>query len=187
MSLIFRYVSCVVGCPVEGAIPPSKVAYVAKELHDMGCFEISLGDTIGVGTPGNLLTAFCFPWHKYVWIEWGAANLELVKICWKTLFLLHWGVHIYQPIYHIYFFKLNGFPNYVLFPKFILLLFYLRYCCTHAWSCNGCCSCWEAGRSLSWHLWAISSKHFNIPPSNPNACQTLFYICLSLIISTYWA
>lgn len=67
MLLIFsRYVSCVVGCPVEGAIPPSKVAYVAKELHDMGCFEISLGDTIGVGTPGTLLAAFCFPSHKYV-------------------------------------------------------------------------------------------------------------------------
>ncbi|KAH9766002.1 Hydroxymethylglutaryl-CoA lyase [Citrus sinensis] len=49
------YVSCVVGCPVEGAIPPSKVAYVAKELHDMGCFEISLGDTIGVGTPGTVV------------------------------------------------------------------------------------------------------------------------------------
>ncbi|CAL5428201.1 unnamed protein product [Camellia sinensis] len=49
------YVSCVVGCPVEGAISPSKVAHVAKELHDMGCFEISLGDTIGVGTPGNVL------------------------------------------------------------------------------------------------------------------------------------
>ncbi|XP_059665428.1 hydroxymethylglutaryl-CoA lyase, mitochondrial [Cornus florida] len=49
------YVSCVVGCPVEGAIPPSKVAYVAKELHDMGCFEISLGDTIGVATPGTVL------------------------------------------------------------------------------------------------------------------------------------
>lgn len=49
-----RYVSCAVGCPVEGAIAPSKVAYVAKELHDMGCFEISLADTIGVGTPGNL-------------------------------------------------------------------------------------------------------------------------------------
>lgn len=48
-----RYVSCAIGCPVEGPIPPSKVAYVAKELHDMGCFEISLGDTIGVGTPGN--------------------------------------------------------------------------------------------------------------------------------------
>ncbi|XP_061364266.1 hydroxymethylglutaryl-CoA lyase, mitochondrial-like isoform X2 [Gastrolobium bilobum] len=44
------YVSCVVGCPVEGPIPLSKVAYVAKELYDMGCFEISLGDTIGVGT-----------------------------------------------------------------------------------------------------------------------------------------
>ncbi|KAJ4722094.1 hydroxymethylglutaryl-CoA lyase, mitochondrial [Melia azedarach] len=49
------YVSCVVGCPVEGAIPPSKVAYVAKELHDMGCFEISLGDTIGIGTPGTVV------------------------------------------------------------------------------------------------------------------------------------
>ncbi|XP_061372578.1 hydroxymethylglutaryl-CoA lyase, mitochondrial-like [Gastrolobium bilobum] len=49
------YVSCVVGCPVEGPIPPSKVAYVAKELYDMGCFEISLGDTIGVGTPGTIV------------------------------------------------------------------------------------------------------------------------------------
>lgn len=50
-----RYVSCAIGCPVEGEISPSKVAYVAKELHDMGCFEISLGDTIGVATPGNVL------------------------------------------------------------------------------------------------------------------------------------
>ncbi|XVF04825.1 hypothetical protein REPUB_Repub05bG0118700 [Reevesia pubescens] len=49
------YVSCVVGCPVEGAIPPSKVAYVAKELYSMGCFEISLGDTIGVATPGTVV------------------------------------------------------------------------------------------------------------------------------------
>jgi hydroxymethylglutaryl-CoA lyase len=43
----------VIGCPVEGAIDPSKVAYVAKELYNMGCSEISLGDTIGVGTPGT--------------------------------------------------------------------------------------------------------------------------------------
>ncbi|XP_043721824.1 hydroxymethylglutaryl-CoA lyase, mitochondrial-like isoform X2 [Telopea speciosissima] len=49
------YVSCVVGCPVEGPVPPSNVAYVAKELYDMGCFEISLGDTIGVGTPGSVV------------------------------------------------------------------------------------------------------------------------------------
>lgn len=34
-------------------VPPSQVAFVAKELYEMGCFEISLGDTIGVGTPGN--------------------------------------------------------------------------------------------------------------------------------------
>ncbi|KAK8957248.1 hypothetical protein KSP39_PZI001273 [Platanthera zijinensis] len=49
------YVSCVVGCPVEGAVPPSKVSYVAKELYEMGCSEISLGDTIGVGTPGTVI------------------------------------------------------------------------------------------------------------------------------------
>jgi isopropylmalate/homocitrate/citramalate synthase len=49
-----RYVSCVVGCPVEGVVHPSNVAYVAKELYDMGCAEISLGDTIGVATPGML-------------------------------------------------------------------------------------------------------------------------------------
>ncbi|CAH1436065.1 unnamed protein product [Lactuca virosa] len=49
------YVSCVIGCPVDGMTPPSKVAYVAKELHDMGCYEISLGDTIGIGTPGTVI------------------------------------------------------------------------------------------------------------------------------------
>ncbi|WP_447895928.1 hydroxymethylglutaryl-CoA lyase [Vreelandella sp. GE22] len=45
------YVSCVLGCPYEGAIAPEKVAEVARALYAMGCFEISLGDTIGVGTP----------------------------------------------------------------------------------------------------------------------------------------
>jgi hydroxymethylglutaryl-CoA lyase len=45
------YVSCVIGCPYQGAVAPSAVAEVAAELHGMGCYEISLGDTIGVGTP----------------------------------------------------------------------------------------------------------------------------------------
>lgn len=44
------YVSCVLGCPYEGKIPLSNVVRVSKALYDMGCFEISLGDTIGVGT-----------------------------------------------------------------------------------------------------------------------------------------
>jgi hydroxymethylglutaryl-CoA lyase len=39
------------GCPYEGEIAPTQVAHVAKALLDMGCYEISLGDTIGVGTP----------------------------------------------------------------------------------------------------------------------------------------
>lgn len=45
------YVSCVMGCPYEGEISPSAVADVSKRLIDMGCYEISLGDTIGTGTP----------------------------------------------------------------------------------------------------------------------------------------
>lgn len=46
------YVSCVLGCPYEGEVAPQAVASVARELHAMGCHEISLGDTIGVGTAG---------------------------------------------------------------------------------------------------------------------------------------
>ncbi len=45
------YISCVLGCPFEGEIKPKAVAEVAKTLWDLGCYEISLGDTIGVGTP----------------------------------------------------------------------------------------------------------------------------------------
>ncbi|XP_068793495.1 3-hydroxymethyl-3-methylglutaryl-CoA lyase, cytoplasmic isoform X2 [Struthio camelus] len=48
------YVSCALGCPYEGNITPAKVAEVSKRLYSMGCYEISLGDTIGVGTPGSM-------------------------------------------------------------------------------------------------------------------------------------
>jgi hydroxymethylglutaryl-CoA lyase len=47
------YVSCVLGCPYEGEIEPERVADVAGALFEMGCYEVSLGDTIGVGTPGK--------------------------------------------------------------------------------------------------------------------------------------
>jgi hydroxymethylglutaryl-CoA lyase len=46
------YVSCVMGCPYEGKVSPVKVSKVSKRLLDLGCYEVSLGDTIGVGTPG---------------------------------------------------------------------------------------------------------------------------------------
>ncbi|KAJ3182178.1 hypothetical protein HDU85_003220 [Gaertneriomyces sp. JEL0708] len=48
------YVSVVVGCPYDGAVDPKKVAFVSEKLLEMGCYEISLGDTIGVGTPGKM-------------------------------------------------------------------------------------------------------------------------------------
>lgn len=48
------YVSCVVGCPYEGDVPPDKVRHVAAQLMQMGCYEVSLGDTTGVGTPADI-------------------------------------------------------------------------------------------------------------------------------------
>ncbi len=45
------YVSCVLGCPYQGEVALAEVARVAAALHDLGCYEISLGDTIGLGTP----------------------------------------------------------------------------------------------------------------------------------------
>jgi hydroxymethylglutaryl-CoA lyase len=47
------YLSCVLGCPYEGEVAPARVAEVAAALYEMGCYEVSLGDTIGVGTPGR--------------------------------------------------------------------------------------------------------------------------------------
>jgi len=49
------YVSCVVACPYDGAIAPGKVADVAARLHELGSHEVSLGDTMGVGTPASVL------------------------------------------------------------------------------------------------------------------------------------
>ena len=48
------YVSCVVGCPYAGTVDPQKTAEIAKILFDMGCYEVSLGDTIGVGNPDSI-------------------------------------------------------------------------------------------------------------------------------------
>ncbi|QOY63678.1 hydroxymethylglutaryl-CoA lyase [Lysobacter sp. H21R4] len=47
------YVSTVLGCPYQGEVPVAEVVRVARELHQMGCYEVSLGDTIGIGTPGK--------------------------------------------------------------------------------------------------------------------------------------
>jgi len=47
------YISCVLGCPYEGDVAPDAVAAVARALDEMGCYEVSLGDTIGTGTPAK--------------------------------------------------------------------------------------------------------------------------------------
>lgn len=48
------YVSCVIACPVDGAVAPESVARVAQRLWELGSYEVSLGDTIGVGTPDSV-------------------------------------------------------------------------------------------------------------------------------------
>src|SRR5690606_5080345 len=48
-----RYVSTVLGCPYQGEVPLADVVRVAGRLHALGCYEVSLGDTIGIGTPGK--------------------------------------------------------------------------------------------------------------------------------------
>jgi len=48
------YVSCIAGCPYDGDVPAAEVAFMAQALADMGCYEISLGDTIGVGTAAQI-------------------------------------------------------------------------------------------------------------------------------------
>ena len=50
------YVSCVVACPYDGPIAPGNVAYVASKLEAMGCYQVSLGDTIGAGIPASILS-----------------------------------------------------------------------------------------------------------------------------------
>lgn len=47
------YISCVMGCPYEGEVNLNKVNEVVNKLFDMGCYEVSLGDTIGKGNPGK--------------------------------------------------------------------------------------------------------------------------------------
>ena len=61
------YVSCVMGCPYEGDVEPKRVDEVASALLEMGCYEVSLGDTIGVGTPEKtaaLLAALSVPTER---------------------------------------------------------------------------------------------------------------------------
>ena len=53
----WSYVSCVLGCPYQGSIEPSAVARVAQKMLEMGCYEVSLGDTIGIGNPGKKTAA----------------------------------------------------------------------------------------------------------------------------------
>ena len=53
--IVRGYVSCVIECPYDGKADPETVAWVAERMIEMGCYEVSLGDTIGAGTPGTFV------------------------------------------------------------------------------------------------------------------------------------
>ena len=79
------YVSCVTDCPYDGATPPKQVADVASALLDMGCYEISLGDTIGKGNPQTISTMLdavleSIPAHKLAGHYHNTGNLAIVNI-----------------------------------------------------------------------------------------------------------
>ncbi|MDF2867110.1 MAG: hydroxymethylglutaryl-CoA lyase, mitochondrial-like isoform [Gammaproteobacteria bacterium] len=52
------YLSCAFGCPYEGKVTPAKVIAIAEQLYQLGCYEISIGDTIGIATPNQAFTLF---------------------------------------------------------------------------------------------------------------------------------
>ena len=52
--MCYSYVSCIAGCPYEGKMAPEKVAELARTFYEMGSYEISLGDTIGIGFPDQI-------------------------------------------------------------------------------------------------------------------------------------
>ena len=71
------------GCPLEGYVAPAKVAHVAKLLYEMGCSEISLGDTIGVSTPGNVSFVCCHLCFtgNIGFVCSASVCIEMLKVC----------------------------------------------------------------------------------------------------------
>jgi hypothetical protein len=77
------YVSCVVGCPYDGSIEPKNVAGVAARLKELSCYEISLGDTIGVGTPVSVLRMLEAV-AKDVPVECLAGHYTMTRTAWRS-------------------------------------------------------------------------------------------------------
>ena len=71
--IVARYVSCVMGCPYEGDVPIPQVVEVSQRLFEMGCYELSLGDTIGVGTAGKSKLNY------FQWIICGRQNTGVIR------------------------------------------------------------------------------------------------------------
>ncbi|KAM4835764.1 3-hydroxymethyl-3-methylglutaryl-CoA lyase, cytoplasmic [Thomomys bottae] len=96
------YVSCALGCPYEGSMSPQKVTEVSKRLYAMGCYQISLGDTTGVGTPGSMTRMLesvrkeippCRPLHEeqsQPWLREVTATLPSPSRCSHIAVLKEW-------------------------------------------------------------------------------------------------
>jgi hypothetical protein len=76
------YVSCMVDCPYEGAIDPRQVAQVVKKLYEMGCYEVSLGDTIGTATPDRVKKSGRLVWLNSMLRYW--LDISIIPMAWPS-------------------------------------------------------------------------------------------------------
>lgn len=91
------------GCPYQGPVAPETVATVAKTMFDMGCYEISLGDTIGVGTPGPSLSLALWPDERVALTSLRrsclcsvASTLEMLRATKQVVPVEHLAVHFHD-------------------------------------------------------------------------------------------
>ncbi|AFK72012.1 pyruvate carboxyltransferase [Pseudomonas putida ND6] len=149
------YVSCVLGCPFSGAVTPEAVAKVARRLHELGCYEISLGDTIGAG---RTQPRSCSSTARSTcrWQRWPA--ISTIPGAWPSpMFMPRWR-KVYAPS-TVRSQALAAAPTRLVpaatWPR--------KICCT-------CCTAWATAPVSTWRPWhglACTSAPSWAPPTAP--------------------
>lgn len=119
--LVRGYVSCMVDCPYEGAIDPQHVVKVVKALLDMGCYEVSLGETIGTATPDRIKKS-----GKHVWLKCpqiSSLDIFIIPMAWPLPIFINRFYRVFVPLIH----QLQVWVA-ALMPKVLLAMFRLKTC-----------------------------------------------------------
>ncbi|CAI3804961.1 Homocitrate synthase [Pseudomonas sp. MM223] len=151
------YVSCVLGCPFSGAVAPEAVAKVARRLHEMGCYEISLGDTIGAGRPDATAQLF----------EYCAQHVPVAALAGH--FHDTWGM----AIANVHAALGQGVRTFDSFRSQALAAAPTRLAPAATWPrkmCCTCCTAWATAPVSTWRPWhglAYTSAPNWAPPTAP--------------------